>query len=418
MVLILGVPFVVWRVFRTEYYAPLVVVQIITGILMGPGLLGAVFPEYYGFVFTPQVTLALNGLAWWAVMLFVWIAGLELDLAAAWQHKRETAVTATLAFGAPLLLGCATALSLMTWREGWMGSGAQNWQFVLGVGMSCAVTALPILVLLMEKLELLRKPLGERVLRYASVDDIAIWAVLSLILMDWARLQKQAFFLMAFIVASLLFRRLLRKVSESDRWYISLVWLAAVGFVADWSGMHFMVGAFLAGLITDVSLFDRKEVDALRRIVLLTGMPVFFLSTGLRTDWQMGGLQVFAAALALLAAAVGGKLLGVQLAGRVLKWARGEATIVGWLLQTKALIMIIFANILLDRQVITNETFTALLIMAVLSTMLTIPMVVPRLRRIQARVAGLVVSDQEPDPNPRGPSADLEVLEGLPRSTT
>jgi len=381
MVMILAIPFLVWRVFRTEYYAPLVVVQIITGILLGPGLLGAAFPSYYQFVFTPQITLALNGIGWWSVMIFVWLAGLELDLGKAWEHKRETGITASLAFGTPLLLGCGAALLLMAWRGGWMGTGAQPWQFVLGVGMSCAVTALPILVLLMEKLEILRRPLGDRILRYASVDDVAIWGVLGLILMDWDRLGRQALFLVSFAVVSPLFRRLIKSLAETDRWYVSLVWLAAVGLAADWCGMHFMVGAFLAGLVMDASSFALREMDALRRFVLLTGMPVFFLSTGLRTNWQVGGTQVFVAALALLAAAVGGKLLGVQVAGRILKWNKGEAGLVGWLLQTKALIMIIFANVLLDRKVITSETFTSLLIMAVLSTMLTIPMVIPRLRR-------------------------------------
>ena len=69
-----------------------------------------------------------------------------------------------------------------------MGPPRDPWQFVLGVGMACAVTALPILILLMEKLEILRQPIGQRILRYASVDDIAIWGVLALILMDWTRI--------------------------------------------------------------------------------------------------------------------------------------------------------------------------------------------------------------------------------------
>lgn len=106
---------------------------------------------------------------------------------------------------------------------------------------------------------------------------------------------------------------------------------------------------------------------------------MFFLSTGLRTNWDVGGLAVFAVAGLLLVASVAGKLGGVHLAGRILGWPRGEASIIGWLLQTKALIMIIFANILLDKQIITAETFTALLLMAVASTMLTIPVVTPKL---------------------------------------
>ena len=74
-------------------------------------------------------------------------------------------------------------------------------------------------------------------------------------------------------------------------------------------------------------------------------------------------------------------LAGVHAAGRLLKWRPGEASVIGWLLQTKALIMIIFVNILLDKAIITNETFTALLLMAVASTMLTIPVVAPLLKR-------------------------------------
>jgi len=171
MTVILTVPYLVWRVFRTDYVAPLVVVQIITGIVLGPGVLGAAFPGYYQFVFNPAVIQSLNGIAWWAVMLFVWIAGIELDLAAAWQHRKESAVTAGLALGAPLLLGCLAA-AVMLGVPGWMGARARDWQFVLGVGMACAVTALPILILLMEKLEILRQPLGQRILRYARCGDL------------------------------------------------------------------------------------------------------------------------------------------------------------------------------------------------------------------------------------------------------
>jgi len=182
-----------------------VVVQIITGILLGPGILGRLFPDYYNFVFNPAVVQSLNGIAWWAVMLFVFIAGIELDLSQAWAHRRESSITSGLALGMPLLFGCGAA-ALMLMHHGWIGPQALTWQFVLGIGMACAVTALPILILLMEKMAILRQPLGQRILRYASLDDIAIWGVLALILMDWARVGKQAFFLLAFAVLSVVFR--------------------------------------------------------------------------------------------------------------------------------------------------------------------------------------------------------------------
>lgn len=401
MLIIFTAPYLFWRVFKTDYYAPLVVVQIIAGILLGPGVLGAAFPAYYDFVFTPQVITALNGIAWWAVMIFVWVAGIELDIRKAWQHRTETGITAGFALFTPLIFGCGAALVMMNMGDGWIGPNGHDWQFVLGIGMTCAVTALPILVLLMEKLSILREPLGQRTLRYASLDDVAIWGVLALILLDWERVGRQAGFLIAFVPAALLIRHIMRSIPESDRWYAGLIWLALCGFAADWAGLHYMVGAFLSGAVLDASMFNQKQMDQFRHNILLAVMPVFFLSTGLRTQWDIGGLAVFAAAGLLLVVSIAGKLAGIKMAGMILGWQKGEATIIGWLLQTKALIMIIFVNVLLDKQIITNETFTACLLMAVASTMLTIPVVAPRL----AKMRDLITKHAETDAAREGGAA-------------
>ena len=383
LLLIFTVPWLVWRLLRTDHYAPLVVVQIICGIVLGPGVLGAAFPEYYAFVFRADVVLALNGIAWWAVMLFVFVAGVELDLADAWASRRDTALTAALALLLPLASGAGVAVLLLAVSGGWIGENGNRVQVVLGIGMACAVTALPILILLMEKLGIFRQPLGQRLLRYASLDDVAIWGVLALILLDWERIGRQGAFLVAFALLALAIRRIMARLGDGDRWFAALVWLAAIGLGADWAGLHYMVGAFLAGVVLDARWFGHDALDRFRHFLLLALMPVFFLSTGLRTHWGEGGAVVIGAALLLLAASVAGKLAGVQLAGRLLSWKRGEASVIGWLLQTKALIMIIFAQVLLDRGIITAATFTALLLMAVLSTMLTVPVVTPKLRRLE-----------------------------------
>lgn len=372
--IILGVPWLVWRLGRTDGWAPLVVVQIVMGVLLGPGVLGALAPAAYALLFPPPVIAALNGIAWWAVMLFVWLAGLELDLGEAWRARRETWITAAIALGVPLLLGAGAAAIILT-GPGWLGERGTYWQGLLGIGMACAVTALPILILFMDRLGILRQPLGQRVLRYASLDDIAIWGVLALILLDWDRVERQVAFLLLFPLAAIALRATLRRIGPRDRLFLAMLAVALLGFAADYAGLHFMVGAFLAGAIMDRRWFDGPQLDLLRDHLLLTIMPVFFLSTGLRTQWDMGGLAVVGAAALLLAAAVAGKLIGVHLAGRLLRWRTGEASVIGWLLQTKALIMIIFANILLDRQILSSASFTALLLMAVASTMLTIPMV-------------------------------------------
>jgi len=384
LMIVLGLPYLIWRLGRTERWAPLVVIQILTGILLGPGLLGAIFPAMHDNLFTAEVILMLSGIATWGVILFVWIAGLELDLDQAWVDRRDSFVTAGFAMVMPVVFGSLVGLGLLLHDPAWMGETARPWQFVAGLGMACAVTALPILILLMEKIDILRTPLGQRVLRYASLDDIAIWAVLALIVLDLERLGRQILFALAFILAALAIRRALPRLPESDRWFIGLVWLAGCAMAADWAGLHYMVGAFLAGAVTNSDWFGQDRLDRLRHYLLLTLMPVFFLSTGLRTEWSMGGLAMLVIAAALLVAGVAGKRVGVHLAGRLLGWPPGEARIIGWLLQTKALIMIIFANILLDQGIISAGIFTALVMMAAASTMLTIPMISNRRGELQS----------------------------------
>ena len=390
MLIIFSLPWLVWRLFRTDNFAPLVVVQILCGVLLGPGVAGVAFPEAHAALFNPQVIAALNGIAWWGVMMFVFAAGLELDLKAAWQNRRETGITAACALLVPLAFGMAAAAFLLR-SEGWIGAEGTPLQAVAGIAMAAAVTALPILILFMEKLEILRQPLGQRILRYASLDDIAIWGVLAIILVDTERMARQLAFLICFALAAFAIRRLVARIPQADRWHVALIWLVVISLAADWSGLHYMVGAFLAGAALDGHWFDSRRMDQFRATILFALMPVFFLSTGLRTSWEMGGVAVIGAAALLLFASVAGKLAGVHLAGRILGWARGEASFIGWLLQTKALIMIIFAQVLLDRQIISSAAFTALLLMAVGSTMLTIPAV-----RLLQRRAGVQADGTQP----------------------
>ncbi|WP_439530084.1 cation:proton antiporter, partial [Pannonibacter sp.] len=266
LLVIFTVPYLVWRLLGQRSWAPLVVVQIVGGILLGPGVLGAALPDVYTLVFTEKVITALNGIAWWAVMMFVWVAGIELDLHEAWAKRRETGTVALLALIVPLGLGAGAAAVLLT-TDGWIGPGGAYWQVLLGIGMACAVTALPILVLFMENMNILRANLGQRILRYASLDDVAIWAVLALILLDWERVTRQAGFLIMFIPAALLARRIIAASGERDRWILGLIWLIACSLAADWAGLHYMVGAFLSGSVLDSRWYNLERMDAFRGTV-------------------------------------------------------------------------------------------------------------------------------------------------------
>jgi Kef-type K+ transport system membrane component KefB len=384
MLIVFTLPYLVWRLTGKSSYTPLVVIQIVAGVLLGPGVMGQISPVLYDTIFAPPVITALNAVALWAVMMFVFVAGLELDLRAAWTNRRETAIVASSALLVPMVTGVAAGAIMLQW-PGWIGENGNAVQVMLGIGMACAVTALPILIVFMQQIGILRQPLGQRVLRYASLDDVAIWAVLALILLDWDRVLRQVSFFACFALATLAMRWLIPHMTDvTDRWYAGLAWLIGCGLVADWAGLHYMVGAFLAGAVLDAQWFRHDRADQFRDTILMALMPVYFLSTGLRTNWDTGGLAVIAAAALLLVAAIGGKLAGVHIAGRILGWPRAESTVIGWLLQTKALIMIIFATVLLDRAIISAEAFTALLLMALGSTMLTLPVVLPRLAAMRA----------------------------------
>jgi Kef-type K+ transport system membrane component KefB len=378
LAVIFFVPWLVWRLLRIDSWVPLVVVQILSGVLLGPGIMGHFLPGVYSSIFTPPVITALNGVAWWAVSLFVFTAGIELNLRSAWQDRRQSAVIAGSALISPLIFGSIFGLVLLGF-SGWKGSQAADWQFVLGIGMASAVTALPILVVLMEKLNILRTDMGQRVLRCASLDDILIWAVLAVILMDWTRLGNQAVFLTVYVLAAWQLRSWMPRFNDQDRWAVAIIWLVVCALLADWAGLHYMVGAFLAGVIIDSEWFDQSQLDSFRHTILLVLMPVFFLSTGLRTSWELGGATVVIVAVMLFATQFVSKQLGVRLAGRWLGWDHHQTKIIGYLLQTKALIEIIFASVLLDKGVITSAMFTVLLLMALLSTVVSMPLVRPLL---------------------------------------
>jgi hypothetical protein len=173
--------------------------------------------------------------------------------------------------------------------------------------MACAVTALPILILLMEKLEILRQPIGQRILRYASLDDIAIWGVLALILMDWERIGRQGAFLSPSPSPGCLPQADAR-LAERDRWYVALIWLAPAPFGADWAGLHFMVGAFLAGAVMDSRLV-RPGTHGPAAPPRAAGDHAGVLPQH-RPAHQLGSRRhaVFIAAALLLVASVAGKL--------------------------------------------------------------------------------------------------------------
>lgn len=381
LLILLGIfviPYAVWRIARTDKYAPLVVVQIVMGVVFGPGIFGHYFPGVYGDIFSSETVRMMSGVATWAVVLFVSTAGLEINLQSARGDWRETITTASFALFTPLIV-CLPLVVFLSFNKRWIGESAEQWQFSLATGMALSVTALPILVLLLEKMQLLKKDIGIRCLRYASFDDVAIWTVFAVIMLEWDKVARQSIFILMYVLLSVLIRKYAKVIPPNDRLPIFPGWVILCALAADWSGLHYIVGGFLAGLVIDEEWIGEETLSNLRKYVLLLIMPVFFLSTGLRTDWELGNPIVIGLALLLFVVQAFGKITGIRLAALINGWERREATTIGWLLQTKALIEIIFCTIMLDKGVISAQMFTALLFMAVFSTIATTPIVTRRI---------------------------------------
>lgn len=382
LLIILGIftiPYLIWKICKTDKYAPLVVVQIVCGVIFGPGIFGYFFPNQYSSIFTPDTTKFMTGVATWAVVMFVATAGVEVNLKAAKEDWKETFSTAALALFTPLIVSLPLAYFLSS-SSRWIGEDSQRWQFSLSTGMSLSITALPILIILLEKMNILKQEIGIRCLRYASFDDIAIWTVFALILLEWDKVLKQTIFLSLYILISLGIRKFSHLVNQQDRLPFLLMWVAVCSLAADWSGLHYIVGGFIAGLVINEDWLGEETVVQFRKYVLLLMMPIFFLSTGLRTDWELKNPIVIGLAVVLFVVQAFGKMLGVKISAIINGWNKKDATTIGWLLQTKALIEIIFCTVMLDKGIISAQMFTALLFMAIFSTIATTPIVTRRLK--------------------------------------
>ena len=261
-------------------------------------------------------------------MMFVWVAGIELDLQQGLGAPRaKPASPPAWRWACRLLFGCVAALAMLAVSRGWIGAKAQTWQFVLGIGMACAVTALPILILLMEKLEILRQPIGQRILRYASLDDIAIWGVLALILIDWERVGRQVGFLVAFARRRL---RLLRKLMRAHPRARPLVCRPdlAGGLRASaptgractsWSARSWPARSLDSRLV-------RPEADGPAPPPRAAGRDAGVLPEH-RPAHQLGGgrrARCSSRRRCCCVASVGGKLIGVHIAGQILNGSRAR----------------------------------------------------------------------------------------------
>src|SRR5271155_417215 len=386
---ILVLPVVVWRVLFLRGVVPLVVVQILVGIALGPTLFGRLAPQFFHLIFNPATLTPLWGVASIAVLLFGFVTGLHLEPRAFLGRGRAFALVAGASVAVPTVMGFLGGLWIAARQPAELMGGVNRVGFAIAIGICIGVTALPVLGAILREMDLLGRRIGHYALGIAAVNDAALWLLLGGLMTAVAgeapgspgvlvSVLGLPIYLaaMAWLVPPVMRRAagvLLRGGRMSERALAGVCAVAlASAMVTQILGLHYIFGAFVAGTLMPHEL-RKPLLDRLQVATAGLLMPFFFMLTGLRTLIDLGssgflGILALATVLAVLGK-IGGTALAARLTGET--WTTGLG--LGALVQTNGLMGLIVLTILLDRGIITTNVFSALVLMGVLTTMLTMP---------------------------------------------
>ena len=373
---------------------PAVIGEVVGGILLGPSLLGRISPELQMVVLPPDAAPVLSVIAQLGVILYMFLVGLELDLGLLRGNLSKTAVIAIAAIVAPFLLGAGLSLGLF---ESLAAPGIDRTSFVLFIGVALSITAFPVLARILEDRGLQRTHLGTLALTCAAINDAIAWCLLafavSVMQATPAAAIRTAALTALYITVMLTIGRTVAAaaVARLDRsarigeQSVALV-LAAVllsAVATEFIGIHAIFGAFLLGtIIPHDSKVSTQVTERIADIVRVMFLPAFFAFTGLRTeialietaaDWALCGV--------IIAVATAGKFGGTAIAARLAGVPWRDSAALGILMNTRGLVELIVLNIGLDLGVITPRLFTMLVIMALVTTMMTSPILMRLLRK-------------------------------------
>jgi Kef-type K+ transport system membrane component KefB len=366
-----------------------VVGEMVAGILLGPSLFGLVAPDAFHFVFLPSSLEPLRLFSQLGVCLFMFAVGMELDVAELKRKMQTAIVVSHSSIVIPFLLGATLALFLY---EQLAQSGATFIAFALFMGISMSITAFPVLVRILRDRRIFNTPLGNMATACAAVDDVTAWTILAFVVaIARATSIGAAAFTFALV---LLFVGLMILVVKPQlpKWIgaaaleapePSKVTLAVVvgvvlasSFSTELIGIHALFGAFLAGTVMPAkSGFRQKLVVRLENVSSVLLLPVFFAFTGLRT--QIGLLNNpndWLICLGIIGVATAGKLGGSALAARLTGMDTRSSFQLGALMNTRGLMELIALNIGYDMGILSQRIFTMLVIMALVTTILTGPL--------------------------------------------
>jgi Kef-type K+ transport system membrane component KefB len=372
------------RVFRVIGQPP-VIGEVVAGILLGPSLLGAISPEAYAFVLPPAVAPSLGMLAQLGVVLYMFLVGVELDTEGLKGQLRSTIGIAFTSIVVPFLLGVWLATRLYPDLS---PAGVPLMHFMLFVGVAMSITAFPVLARILADQGITRTPIGQLALSCAAIDDVTAWCLLAFIVGIVNASEGSALLPSILTVAFIAFmfiviRPLAKRVSmrwegeEPDRQAVAMALVAMLvsALTTEAIGVHAIFGAFLLGAViphdSRLAQVLQQRIEYLVTILLL---PAFFAFTGMRTQiGLLSGWPAWFTCAAIILVATVGKFGGALLAARVARHDWQTATSLAILMNTRGLMELIVLNVGLDLGVISPTLFTMLVIMAIVTTMMTTP---------------------------------------------
>jgi len=365
---------------------PAVIGEVIGGILLGPSLLGRLAPDLQALVLPADAAPILGVIAQLGVILYMFLVGLELDLGLLRSSVASTIGISLAAIFVPFALGVLLAFGLY---EPFAPAAIDRTSFIIFTGVALSITAFPVLARILEDRGLQRTPLGTLALTCAAINDAIAWCLLafavSLMQATPSAALRTAGLTALYITVMLTAGRALASaaVARLDRsarigeQSVALVLVAVLlsAVATEFIGIHAIFGAFLLGtIIPHDGKVSTQVTERIADIVRVMFLPAFFAFTGLRTEIgliETGDAWLWCGVIIVVATA--GKFGGTAIASRLSGLPWRDSAALGILMNTRGLVELIVLNIGLDLGVITPRLFTMLVIMALVTTMMTSP---------------------------------------------
>lgn len=391
LLLQIGVILVVARLvgllFR-KIHQPQVMGEMVAGILLGPSLLGWAAPGAFNALFPAESLGFLSSLSQIGLLLFMFLVGLELDPKILKGRGQMAVVISNASITIPFFLGTLLAIYLYPRLS---DDGVAFIHFALFVGIAMSITAFPVLARILAERRLLRSRLGIISIASAAVNDVTGWVILAAVVF-LVRASDSALSLWATLLGVVVYigvmlfpvRRLLRKLEglyerqgglSQDVLAILLLFVLASSWVTEWLGIHALFGAFLAGAVLPKHpKFVHALTEKLNDTAVVLLLPLFFAFTGLRTSIALvSGTEMWFYTLLIIAVAIAGKFGGASIAARASGLPWREAGAIGILMNTRGLMELVLLNIGLDIGVLSPALFTMMVLMALVTTFMTAP---------------------------------------------